>query len=160
METGKADDVCAIVYTSGTTGAAPKGAVHTYRTMRAGADYFLHLDPWYENDNIVPYLPPAWMTSNGLGLVATCCQASILNFAEAAGNPAAGYQGNWTKHGILWGSAMGESGSDGAGTDSGADVIKRLAFRLLMPIGYKMADLKVSESKKPSLFWKALYVFG
>ena len=35
VETGKADDVCAIVYTSGTTGA-PKGAIHTYRTMRAG----------------------------------------------------------------------------------------------------------------------------
>ncbi|MGB9299954.1 MAG: AMP-binding protein, partial [Anaerolineae bacterium] len=29
VETGRADDVCAIVYTSGTTGAAPKGAVHT-----------------------------------------------------------------------------------------------------------------------------------
>ncbi len=61
VESGKADDVCAIVYTSGTTGT-PKGAIHTYRTMRAGADYYLRLDPWYEKDNVVPYLPPAWMT--------------------------------------------------------------------------------------------------
>ena len=41
VETGQADDVCAIVYTSGTCGTAPKGAVHSYRTMRAGADHFL-----------------------------------------------------------------------------------------------------------------------
>ncbi len=47
VETGKADDVCALVYTSGTTGSAPKGAVHTFRTMRAGAEYHLNLDPWY-----------------------------------------------------------------------------------------------------------------
>ena len=36
VETGKADDVCAIVYTSGTTGTAPKGAVHTYQDDEGG----------------------------------------------------------------------------------------------------------------------------
>ncbi len=45
----------------GTCGTAPKGAVHTYRTMRAGADHSLQLDPWFEKDNVVPFLPPAWM---------------------------------------------------------------------------------------------------
>jgi long-chain acyl-CoA synthetase len=37
----------------------------------------------------------------------------------------------------------------------GADAIKRFAFRLLMPIGYKMADLKYRK-QEPSLFWKIL----
>jgi len=83
VETGKADDVCALVYTSGTTGVAPKGAVHTYRTMRAGADYHLHLDPWYENDNAVPYLPPAWIYEQWFGIGCHLLSASILNFAEA-----------------------------------------------------------------------------
>src|SRR4030067_683078 len=32
VDNGKADDVCAVVYASGTTGIAPKGAVHTNRT--------------------------------------------------------------------------------------------------------------------------------
>jgi long-chain acyl-CoA synthetase len=67
VETGKADDVCVIVYTSGTTGP-PKGAIHTYRTMRAAAEYYLRLDPWHENDNVVPYLPPVWMTEQCLGI--------------------------------------------------------------------------------------------
>jgi len=37
-----------------------------------------------------------------------------------------------------------------------ADAVKRLAFRLLMPIGYRMADLKFQQ-KKPNLFWTMLY---
>jgi long-chain acyl-CoA synthetase len=56
VKSGTADDVCAIVYTSGTTGDAPKGAVHTYKTMRASAELLLQLDPWYEDDNVVPTL--------------------------------------------------------------------------------------------------------
>ncbi len=38
----------------------------------------------------------------------------------------------------------------------GADAIKRSAFRLLMPLGYKMADLKYRK-QKPSLFPRILY---
>jgi long-chain acyl-CoA synthetase len=41
----------------------------------------------------------------------------------------------------------------------GADAIKRSAFRLLMPIGYKVADLKFQQ-KKPNLFWKILYALA
>jgi long-chain acyl-CoA synthetase len=156
VETGKADDVCALVYTSGTTGAAPKGAVHTYRTMRTGADYHLHLDPWYENDNVLPYLPPAWMTEQWFGIGCHLLSGSTLNFAEA---PETQQRDNRETgpsivfHGArLWESqaAMVQS------RILGADAIKRFAFRLLMPIGYKMADLKF-QKKKPSLFWKILY---
>ena len=68
VETGKADDVCALVYTSGTTGLHPKELSTPIETMRTGADYHLHLDPWYENDNVVPYLPPAWMTEQWFGI--------------------------------------------------------------------------------------------
>jgi long-chain acyl-CoA synthetase len=83
VDTGKGDDVCAIVYTSGATGVAPKGAVHTYRTMRAGADHHLQLDPWYENDNVVPCLPPAWMTEQWFGIGCHLLSGNILNFVEA-----------------------------------------------------------------------------
>ena len=82
VESGKADDVCAIVYTSGTTGEEPKGAVHTFRTLRAGAEYHLRLDPWYENDNIVPYLPPVWINEQWLAIGCHLLSGSTLNFAE------------------------------------------------------------------------------
>jgi len=156
VETGKDDDICALVYTSGTTGTAPKGAIHTYRTMRTGAEYHLHLDPWYEDDNVVPYLPPAWMTEQWFGIGCHLLSASILNFAEAPETqqrdmretgPSILFYGAW-----LWESqsAMMQARS------LGADAIKRFVFRLLMPIGYTMADLKYRK-QEPNLFQKILY---
>jgi long-chain acyl-CoA synthetase len=159
VETGSADDVCALVYTSGTTGAAPKGAVHTYRTMRPGADYYLHLDPWYENDNVVPYLPPAWMTEQWFGIGCHLLAASILNFAEEPetqqqdireiGPNMVFYRAR------LWEAQVGTVQA----RILGADAIKRFTFRRLMPIGYKMADLKYRK-QKPSLFRKILYALA
>ena len=156
LETGKADDVCALVYTSGTTGAAPKGAVHTCRTMRTGADYHLHLDPWYENDNIVPYLPPAWMTEQWFGIGCHLLSASILNFAEGPET-----QQRDTKEIqpdiVFYGARLWESQAAMVQARIlGADAIKRFVFRLLMPIGYKMAELKYKK-QEPGLFWKVLY---
>jgi long-chain acyl-CoA synthetase len=159
IETGKADDVCALVYTSGTTGAVPKGAVHTYRTMRAGADYLLRLDPWYENDNIVPYLPPAWMTEQWLGIGCHLLSASILNFAEAPETQ----QQDIREIGpsiVLYGARLWESQAGRVQARIlGADAIKRFTFRLLMPVGYKMADLKYRK-QKPNLFLKILYALA
>ena len=156
VETGKADDVCALVYTSGTTGAAPKGAVHTYRTMRTGADYHLHLDPWHENDNVVPYLPPAWMTEQWFGIGCHLLSASILNFAEAPETQ----QRDTRETGpsiVIYGARLWESQAATVQERIlGSDAIKRFAFRLLMPIGYKMADLK-HRKQEPSLLWKILY---
>jgi long-chain acyl-CoA synthetase len=156
VETGKADDVCAIVYTSGTTGVAPKGAVHTYRTMRASADYHLNLDPWYKNDNVVPYLPPAWMTEQWFGIGCHLLSASILNFAEGPET-----QQRDTKeirpNIVCYGARLWESQAAMVQARiNGADPLKRFAFRLLMPIGYKMADLKYRK-KEPSLFLRMLY---
>jgi len=83
VESGKAEDVCAIVYTSGTTGEVPKGALHTYGTLRAGAQFHLSLDPWVQDDNIVPYLPPVWINEQWLALGGHLLSACTLNFAEA-----------------------------------------------------------------------------
>jgi long-chain acyl-CoA synthetase len=159
IETGKAEDICAIVYTSGTTGAAPKGAVHTYRTMRAGADCYLHLDPWYENDNVVPYLPPAWMTEQWFGIGCHLLSASILNFAEEPETQ----QQDMREIGpsiVFYGVRLWESqASMVQARILDADAIKRFSFRRLMPIGYKMADLKYRK-QKPNLFLKILYALA
>ncbi|OGP52967.1 MAG: hypothetical protein A2Y65_05325 [Deltaproteobacteria bacterium RBG_13_52_11] len=157
--TGKADDVCAIVYTSGTTGGRPKGAVHTYKTMRAGADFLLQLDPWYEHDNVVPTLPPAWMTEQWFAIGCHLLSASTLNFAEAPEtqqrdaqeiNPSIVFQGA-----RRWGSQAAMVHA----RILAAHAIKRFAFRLFMPIGYKMADVKF-QKKKPSVFLKTLYALA
>ncbi len=159
VETGRADDVCAIVYTSGATGPAPKGAVHTYRTMRAGAEYHLRLDPWYEHDNVVPYLPPAWMTEQWFAIGCHLLSASILNFAE--GPETQPQDAREIGPSILFhGARLWENQAAMVQARIlSADAIKRSAFRLLMPIGYKMADLRF-QKKKPNLLWRTLYVLA
>jgi long-chain acyl-CoA synthetase len=156
VENGKGEDICAIVYTSGTTGAAPKGAVHTYKTMRAGAEYHLRLDPWHENDNVVPYLPPAWMTEQWFGIGCHLLSASTLNFAEAPETQQRDMRETEPSI-VCYGARVWESQAAMVQARiRGADVIKRFAFRLLMPVGYKMADLKYRK-QEPSLFLKILY---
>jgi long-chain acyl-CoA synthetase len=159
VESGRADDVCALVYTSGTTEAVPKGAVHTYRTMRAGAEVHLQLDPWHQNDNVVPYLSPAWMTEQWFTIGCHLLSANILNFAEGPETQqqdAREIGPTILFHGArLWEdqAAMVQARTLGAGA------LKRFAFRLFMPVGYKSADLRF-QKKKPSLSWRMLYALA
>ena len=156
---GKADDVCAIVYTSGTTDSAPKGAVHSYRTMKTGAEYHLLLDPWSEKDNIVPYLPPAWMTEQWYGIGCHLLSASTLNFAERPETLQRDSK-EIRPSIVFYGARLWESqASMVQARILGSDAIKRLAFRLFMPIGHKLADLKY-QKKKPGLFRRFLYALA
>ena len=159
VKTGSGNDVCALVYTSGTTGAAPKGAVHTYKTMKASADCYLYLDPWYESDNIVPSLPPAWIAEQWISIGCHLLSAAILNFFEKPETQ----QQDTREIGpnvVFYGARLWENqASEVQARILEADVFKRLAFRLLMPIGYKMAGLR-HRKQKPSLLWRTLYALA
>ena len=159
VETGKGDDVCAIVYTSGTTGDSPKAAVHTYRTLRAGAEQHLRLDPWQDNDNVVPFLPPVWINEQWLGIGCHLLSACTLNFAE--GPETQQRDARETGPSIVFhGARLWESqASLVRARILGANGLNRYAFRLLMPIGYTAADLKL-RGKNRSLLQKLLYAFA
>ena len=159
VEKGRADDLCALVYTSGTTGSAPKGALHTYRTMRAGAEFYLRLDPWREGDNVVPFLPPAWMTEQWFGIGGHLLSASTLNFAE---EPETLRRDNREigptivfHRARLW-------ESQAAAVQArilGAEGLRKLAFRLFMPLGFRMADLRLHR-KQASVPFRMLYALA
>ena len=159
VETGTADDECAVIYTAGTTGVAPKGAVHTYRTLSAGTDYLLQLDPWFENDNVVPHLPPVWINEQWLGIGCHLVSAGMLNFAEASETQ----QRDSRETGpsiVFYGARLWESQAAAVQARIlGADVIKRFACRLLMPIGYKTAELRYRRQNRGAIV-KMLYYFA
>jgi long-chain acyl-CoA synthetase len=159
IKSGSADDICAIVYTSGTTGTVPKGAVHSYRTMKAGADYYLRLDPWYENDNIVPYLSPASMTEQWFGIGCHLLSDCIQNFAEEPETQPEDFREIGPSV-VLYGARIWETqASRVQARVREADILKRTVFRLLMPVGYKIAEFR-HRKQKPNWFWKILYALA
>ncbi len=83
IDAGHADDVAAMFFTSGTTGN-PKGVVHTHHSLidraQAGAD-FDHLGP---NEEVLAYLPPAWIGQNIFSYAQWLCCGYVVNCPESA----------------------------------------------------------------------------
>jgi long-chain acyl-CoA synthetase len=155
IEAGNADDVCAIVYTSGTTGPI-RGAIHTYRSMRASSEYYLQLDAWHEHDNIVPYLPPIWMAEQSLGIGCHLLAANILNFAEAPETQQRDTRETGPSIVIYWARLWESQAAMLQARIMETSALKGLFVRTLMPIGYKMADLRL-QGRKPGVLRKILY---
>jgi len=78
---GTGDDVCLLFYTSGTT-ALPKGALLTHWNMLTMGRNLMAIDPCYDTDDFVSYLPFAWI---GEQMMSISCGLQIgytLNFPE------------------------------------------------------------------------------
>jgi long-chain acyl-CoA synthetase len=60
VDAGSPDDVCVILYTSGTT-SKPKGVCLTHRAFIEAARGDVEFDGFTENDSVLSYLPMAWV---------------------------------------------------------------------------------------------------
>jgi long-chain acyl-CoA synthetase len=79
----QAHDVAAMFFTSGTTGNA-KGVVHTHHTLldraRAGAEF----DRLSANEEVLAYLPPAWIGQNIFSYAQWLACGYVVNCPESA----------------------------------------------------------------------------
>jgi long-chain acyl-CoA synthetase len=76
-------DVAAMFFTSGTTGN-PKGVVHTHHTLIDRAQAGAKFDKLGPNDEVLAYLPPAWIGQNIFSYAQWLACGYVVNCPESA----------------------------------------------------------------------------
>ncbi|MDI9332892.1 MAG: AMP-binding protein [Cytophagales bacterium] len=79
----KPSDVAAMFFTSGTTGN-PKGVVHTHYSLLDRAQAGQEFDHLTEREEVLAYLPPAWIGQNIFSYAQWLCCGYVVNCPESA----------------------------------------------------------------------------
>ena len=82
VEMAQPGDVAAMFFTSGTTGN-PKGVVHTHNTLIDRAAVGARFDKLTENDEVLAYLPPAWIGQNIFSYAQWLVAGYVVNCPES-----------------------------------------------------------------------------
>jgi long-chain acyl-CoA synthetase len=152
---GNGNDVSRIQYTSGTTGL-PKGAMMEFRGSIASAKANLEVSPRSPDDDYLSYVPLAWGTEEGLGLVGQLLTGNVVNFCEGPETVQENTR-EISPQMLMYTSRGWETICSTIQTRlSEADWLKRSASNLLFPVGYKMTEMEM-EKKNPNLLWKGLF---
>jgi len=81
---GQPGDVSVILYTSGTTGR-PKGVCQTHASFIQAAQGGVEVDGLNPSDNIISYLPPAWVGDHLFSIAQWLVAGFTINCPESAG---------------------------------------------------------------------------
>ena len=82
VEQGQPADVAAMFFTSGTTGN-PKGVVHTHSTLINRASVGAAFDKLTDRDEVLAYLPPAWIGQNIFSYAQWLVTGYVVNCPES-----------------------------------------------------------------------------
>ncbi len=78
---GQAEDLAIIPYTSGTT-SKPKGVMLTHHNLISAATLFMQVQPLHETDELMAYLPMAWIGDHLLSYVFGFVSGAACNCPE------------------------------------------------------------------------------
>jgi long-chain acyl-CoA synthetase len=156
VEEGKGADIAAFCYTSGTTGL-PKGGMLSQYWLVESVKAWGKLDGWFgKNYEYLSFIPPAWITEQGIGIAGSIIAPMVVNFPEEPET----VQENIREIGpnvLFFGARLWENLNrmvQAKMLDS--TFFRRLIYRLALPIGLKVSDM-MGENQKISLLWRILY---
>jgi long-chain acyl-CoA synthetase len=151
---GKGDDVCLLFYTSGTT-ALPKGALLTHYNMLIMGQNLMRVDPYFESDDFVSYLPFAWIGEQMMSISCGIQAGFTLNFPEEPETAQENIR-EIGPHVMFAPPRVYEQMVRNIQVKYlDATWSKRRAYEWAMQIGYHVADLKFLKRSIP-WYWKAL----
>ena len=144
-----------ISYTSGTTGF-PKGSLLTHRNMLKMALNLHAVDPKRETDEFVSFLPLPWIGEQMMAVSSALAIGFTVNFPEEPETATADLYEIGPN--VMFSPPRVWEGLSRTVMVKHLDAswIKRLVYRLAMPVGYRMADYKFTK-QKPPLFFRLVY---
>lgn len=151
---GHGDDLCLLFYTSGTT-ALPKGALLTHWNMLTMGHNLMAVDPCFDTDDFVSYLPFAWIGEQMMSISCGLQVGYTLNFPE---EPETARE-NIREIGphVMFAPPRLYEGMTRQVQVKHIDStwIKRMIYQFATKVGYKVANLRFQ--KQPvSWYWKFL----
>jgi long-chain acyl-CoA synthetase len=151
---GHGDDVCLLFYTSGTT-ALPKGALLSHWNMLTMGHNLMAVDPCYDTDDFVSYLPFAWIGEQMMSISCGLQVGYTLNFPEEPETA----QENIREIGphVMFAPPRLYEGMTRSVQVKYIDStwIKRKIYGFATKVGYKVANVKF-EKKPVAVHWRFL----
>ncbi len=155
LENLRDTDIALISYTSGTTGF-PKGSLLTHGNMLKMALNLHAVDPKYESDEFVSFLPLPWIGEQMMAVSSALAVGFTVSFPEEPETATADLY-EIGPHVMFSPPRVWEGLSRSVMVKHlDASWLKRVAYRLAMPVGYRMADFKFAK-QRPPFGWRLLY---
>ena len=154
----KPDDVNVLMYTSGTT-SNPKGVMMTHEIIGAWIEGLVKANPIYESDTVVSFLPLNHAIERLMSVFIPIHLGSTVNFAEDTSTVEQNIREISPTFFLAVPRIYENICSNIQIKMQDATWIKRLCYKIAIPIGYKLCDMD-QEGKKISFFWRYLYFLG
>ncbi|UCF88581.1 MAG: AMP-binding protein [bacterium] len=152
------EDLALIAYTSGTTGF-PKGSMLSHTNMLKMARNLMLVDPKFEEDEFVSFLPLPWIGEQMMGVASALLIGFTVNFPEEPGTVTENRReiapNVMFSPPMIWENLAASIQV----RVMDASWLKRKAFDAALPIGYRMADCKF-EKRTPSPWLRLQYLFA
>jgi long-chain acyl-CoA synthetase len=158
VEQGTEQDICLLLYTSGTTGE-PKGVLITHKGLITTTKITELGVRFYESDSSFSFLPPAWAADHYTNIVPQLMYGFVVHFPEEPETVTENIREVGPRV-LLFGSRQWEmTVSAIQARIEASSALNRFLFYRFLPVGYRVVEARFAK-KQVSPFLKFLYKLG